>query len=180
MKTMSFLVWTLPILYMLHDFEEIILAEAWASRYKKEINQCFGNNQPFGLNYASNYQTPSFASVIYLSFSTYTILSLLCILLQNYVLWIGAFVPIFLHFILIHIGICFKFKHYVPGLITSILFIGPSLLCLVTAQQLLHYSLSIWIVASLVGSFCSLFLMKCLHRLLKRLSNRFNRYSSSL
>ena len=50
MKTMSFLVWSLPILYMLHDFEEIILAEAWTSRYKKEINQCFGNNQPFGLN----------------------------------------------------------------------------------------------------------------------------------
>ena len=86
MKTMSFLVWSLPILYMLHDFEEIILAEAWTSRYKKEINQCFGNNQPFGLNYAANYQTSSFASVIYLAFSTYSVLSLLCIILQNYVL----------------------------------------------------------------------------------------------
>ena len=152
MKTMSFLVWSLPILYMLHDFEEIILAEAWTSRYKKEINQCFGNNQPYGLNYAS------YCKIMYYC----------------------AFVPIFLHFLLIHIGICFKFKHYVPGLITSILFIAPSLLCLVIAQQLLQYSLSIWIVASLVGSFCSLFLMKCLHRLLKSLSNRFNRYSSCL
>jgi hypothetical protein len=38
MNTMSFIVWMFPIIFMLHDFEEIIMVEAWGNRYRKAIN----------------------------------------------------------------------------------------------------------------------------------------------
>jgi hypothetical protein len=39
MNTMNFIVWMLPIIFMIHDFEEILMAEVWGKRYKEKINQ---------------------------------------------------------------------------------------------------------------------------------------------
>ncbi|BBF41936.1 hypothetical protein lbkm_0616 [Lachnospiraceae bacterium KM106-2] len=179
MKTMSFLVWIFPIIYMLHDFEEIIMAEVWGSRYHDEINICFPKNQPFGLNYVHTCQTPSFASGVYIFFTIYTIISFFSVFFQNYILWIGAFIPIILHFVIIHILICLKFKHYVPGLLTSVIFLIPSLLCIIEARQLLPYSSFTWILASISGTILSMFMMKFLHRLLKTISLQLKRYRST-
>jgi len=36
MNTMNFIVWLFPVIFMLHDFEEIIMVEVWGSHYNAE------------------------------------------------------------------------------------------------------------------------------------------------
>ncbi len=39
MYNIKTIIWLLPILFMIHDFEEIIMAEAWSKRFKKELKE---------------------------------------------------------------------------------------------------------------------------------------------
>ena len=69
MNTMSFIVWMLPIMFVIHDFEEIIMAEVWGKRHRKEINAVWPKKQPFGLNYVENCHTPVFAIGVLILFA---------------------------------------------------------------------------------------------------------------
>jgi hypothetical protein len=62
---MNFIVRMLPVIFILHDFEEIIMAEGWGKRYKERINRLWPNKQPFGLNYMKH---RSFYSTVRYSF----------------------------------------------------------------------------------------------------------------
>ena len=37
MNTINTIVWLFPVIFMLHDFEEIIFVEAWKRKYKRKI-----------------------------------------------------------------------------------------------------------------------------------------------
>lgn len=39
MNTINTIVWLFPVIFMLHDFEEIIFVEAWKRKYKKKYKQ---------------------------------------------------------------------------------------------------------------------------------------------
>ncbi|MEK3814059.1 HXXEE domain-containing protein [Bacillus sp. FSL K6-1284] len=39
MENMQFMAWMLPILFILHDFEEMVMVEAWGKRYRSKLKQ---------------------------------------------------------------------------------------------------------------------------------------------
>ena len=39
MENMQFIAWMLPILFILHDFEEMVMVEAWGKRYRSKLKQ---------------------------------------------------------------------------------------------------------------------------------------------
>jgi hypothetical protein len=115
MNKMSFIVWMLPVIFMIHDFEEIIMVEEWGKRYRKEINIAWPKRQPFGLNYIQNCQTPIFSIGVEVEFLLFSLISLFSVFFQSYFLWYGAFLGVMLHMFFIHVLICLRFKNYVPG-----------------------------------------------------------------
>lgn len=179
MNTMNFIVWMLPIIFMLHDFEEIIMAEVWGKRYKKEINVTWPQRQPFGLNYMHNYQTPTFSIGVEVLFLTFSIISLLSVIFQNYFIWYGAFLGFTLHLIFSHMLFCILFKHYVPGVITSVIFLLPSAWFLYEAQNILHYSIGTILFACFLGFAFTIILMFVLHKSMGSWSKWLLKYSKA-
>lgn len=179
MNSMSFIVWMLPIIFMLHDFEEIIMAEVWGKRYRKAINTVWPKMQPFGLNYVHTFHTPTLSIQVGVLFSLFSLVSLFSVFLQNYFLWYGAVLGVTLHLIFIHILICIWFKHYVPGVITSIIFLLPSAWLLFTAEKILHYDVSTILLACLVGIALTAILIPALHKLMSPLSRVLDKYSET-
>ncbi|MFD3158013.1 HXXEE domain-containing protein [Haloimpatiens sp. FM7330] len=177
MNTMSFIVWMLPIIFMLHDFEEIIMAKVWGNRYRKAINTTFPKRQPFGLNYVHNCHTPTFSIGVEIVFLLHSLISLFSVIFQNYFLWYGDFLGFALHLVFIHMLICIRFKHYVPGVITSIIFLLPSVWFLYTAEKILHYGVSTILLACLLGIILTIILMPALHKLMGPLSKWLYKYS---
>lgn len=177
MNTMSFIVWMFPIIFMLHDFEEIMMAEVWGKHYRKAINTACPKRQPFGLNYVHNYQTPTFSVVVEILFLFFSLISFFSVIFQNYFLWYSAFLGVTLHLFFVHMLICIKFKHYVPGVITSILFLLPSVWFLYTAEKLLHYSTVTNLLACLFGIVLTISLIPVLHKLMGPLSKWLSKYS---
>lgn len=129
MDTMNFIVWLFPVIFIIHDFEEIIMAEVWGKRYRKEINAVWPKRQPFGLNDIRFYQTPAFSIGVEVEFLLFSLISLLSVIFRSYFFWYSAFLGITLHFAFVHVLICIPFKHYVPGVITSVIFVLPDRNC---------------------------------------------------
>ena len=177
MNSMYFIVWLLPLIYMLHDFEEIFMVDVWAKRYKSEIDAAWPKKQPFGLNYINHCQTPTFAFAVYILLLISTAVSLLSVIFQSYVIWYGVFSGIALHFVLTHVPLCIKMRHYVPGIYSSIILIAPSVWCLYKAAVLLHYGALTILLAMLAGIALSIFIMLFFHKEMGNWSAMLYKYS---
>ncbi|URZ18482.1 hypothetical protein CLFE_045700 (plasmid) [Clostridium felsineum DSM 794] len=177
MSTMNVIVWMLPVFFILHDFEEIIFAEIWAKRYEKEIDATFTKKQPFGLRYIHNWRTATFSVGVEFIFLIYTIITLLSVIFNSYFLWYAFFMGLFLHFIFLHLVMCIRFKHYVPGIVTSAIFLIPNLWLLILAEKILKYSLFTNFCACILVIIVTVILMPALHKLMGIFSTWLYRYS---
>lgn len=178
MNTMNFIVWMLPVIFMIHDFEEIIMSEVWGKRYSKEINTIWPKNKPFGLNYIKNCHTPTFAIGVEVEFLLFTVICLFSVIFDNYFVWYGAFLGVIIHMVLIHIVICFRFKNYVPGVVTSVIFLLPGIWFLYKACGILHYGMRTVLLASLLGIVLMAVLIPVLHKFMGIWSEWLYQYSN--
>lgn len=178
MNTMNSIIWMFPIIFMLHDFEEIIMAEVWGKRYKKSIDTTWPKHQPFALNYVHCCKTPAFSIGVEIIFLIFVLISLFSLIFQNYFIWYSAFLGITSHFVFIHMVLCIRFKHYVPGIITSTLFLFPSTWLLFTSANILHYSASMILLACLTG-IALITLISPMHKLMGSLSRLLYKYSET-
>lgn len=179
MNTMNFIVWMLPIIFMIHDFEEIIMSEAWGKRRKRTIDKTWPKMQPFGLKYIHVCQTPTFAIGVEINFVLFSLISLFSVMFQNYLLWFVAFLAVTLHMILLHMIMCIRFKGYVPGVITSVIFVLPSIWFLFKAETILHYSVGSIFFASLIAIILTVIVIKILHKFMGYLSKLIYKYSKA-
>jgi hypothetical protein len=71
----------------------------------------------------------------------------------------------------------FPFQHYVPGVITSIIFILPSIWFIYKAKMILHYDLGLILLAALLGIVLMLFIIPVLHKAMGYWSKWLHNYS---
>ena len=135
MLSMNSIVWILPVIFMLHDFEEIILVGVWKQRYRKMLNILSIKKKP----YKHFRNTNSFSMAIAALFLITVVIGLVSIITKNYCVWYGAFFAFTAHFLL-HIVLTLRFKHFVPGIITAIIFLPVCIFVLYKVTALLSYS----------------------------------------
>lgn len=179
MNTMNFIVWMFPVIFMLHDFEEIIMAEVWGNRYRKNINAVWPKRQPFGLNYIHSCQTSALAIGVAVEFLLFSLISLFSVVFQSYFLWYSAFLGVTIHLVFVHMLICIQFKHYVPGVITSVIFILPSIRFLCVAKMILHYDPGTILLSLLLGIVLIMIIIPVLHKSMGSWSEWLYKYSET-
>ncbi len=129
---MGTLIWSLPILFMLHDFEEIIMFEAWQQRYQEKLNSI--KYKPF-----DHFKSAASGSVaVLVEFIILSLAALLTNQFHTYLLWFGCQFIFILHFFG-HYGLSLFFKGYVPGLTTALLFLPISIYNLLKFFPLLEH-----------------------------------------
>lgn len=179
MYTMNFIVWMFPVIFMIHDFEEIIMAEVWGCRYRKEISEVWPNRQPFGLNNMHFYKTPAFSIAVEVEFLLFSLISLFSVIFQSYFLWYSGFLGITLHLVFVHMLLCIRFRNYVPGVITSIIFILPNVWILYLAQTIIRYDMRTILLSCLLGIILIIILIPMLHKAMGLWSKWLQKYSKT-
>lgn len=125
----------MPLLFVFHDFEEIIGMRAWTARNAADICQRFPR---FAFIFKSTTTTEGFALAVAEEF---VLLLIICgvtftgIRVFN-LLWLGTFIAFSLHLV-VHIGQAVVIRKYIPALATSILVLP----------------VSIWLIADCIGLF---------------------------
>ncbi|QUH19513.1 HXXEE domain-containing protein [Alkaliphilus sp. B6464] len=120
MNDIKVMVWFFPILFIFHDFEEIIFMQPWISKNRRYLCERFPMLSKRLLPHFDNITTSSFAFGVAEEFILISIVTVISYLTNWYNLWVGLFIAFTLHLV-IH---CFQtliVRKYVPAIITSII-----------------------------------------------------------
>ncbi|MGY3777737.1 HXXEE domain-containing protein [Isobaculum melis] len=110
----SFIIWILPILFMIHDFEEIIMVRAWKKRHRKKFSSA---KRPF---FGNTTNTAAFSIAVLEEFLLLSGASFFTQSTENFSIYFSLFLAYTLH-LFVHFLMSIKVKIYVPGLLTAIL-----------------------------------------------------------
>lgn len=144
------LVWLFPIIFAIHDFEEIIVVEKWITKNKQDLVHKLPKRAKnfFEKNFAM--KTDQFSIVVFAEFIIISLATLFVFLngFTGFYKWfyLGLFAVLFLHSFT-HIGQAILLRRYTPGVITSIFLLIPYGLWfykVVLHKNMISYS-DIWI-----------------------------------
>jgi hypothetical protein len=169
--TILSIMWLLPIIFMLHDFEEIILGKAWIRHADDRLRRLLPGFTHRILASMQSLSTSAFSLAVSEEFLLLSGLTWLCVTRGWYSLWAGILLGFFIH-LLAHFAQAILFRGYIPALATSILASGYclfALLQLARADLVQWTETGIWSVVSILLLMVNLFVML-------RISMRFDRW----
>jgi hypothetical protein len=178
MRDMLFLSWFPLIFFVFHDFEEVIMAEVWYSKYKDRIRSIWKKKLPFGLDFAESNVTASVAIGVGSEYLFIFLVCLLSVVFDNYWFWYGSFVGSVIHMLVLHLGGMIKLRRYFPGIVTSAILFVPSIWILYEAQTILQFSLLTIVVSTVVTTVVTAFIaFAVLHRMMTKWARMLMNYA---
>ena len=118
MEKYSLIIWLLPIVFMIHDFEEIIFLKPWINKNKDFLAKKFPKISKRFLPRMENLSTSAFALAVAEEFLLLSLITVGSVLFDNYLLWLAAFMGCFVH-LLVHFVQWIILKRYIPAIYTT-------------------------------------------------------------
>lgn len=142
MNNIQIIIWLFPIIFIFHDFEEIIFMQAWISKNRSYLYKRFPKFSKKLIPHFDNITTASFAVEIAEEFILISIITVICYEIDWYSLWLGLFIAFTLHLI-IH---CFQILivgKYIPAIVTSVI-------CLLICTYIIRYTVQLFACGTIV------------------------------
>jgi hypothetical protein len=117
------IIWLLLVVFMVHDFEEIIMMSPWIRKNKVDLLARFPRLAPRLLQLTGDLSTSAFALAVAIIFISLAMFTVLTVQFRLYALWCGLLLVFSIHFIM-HIAQWVILRRYVPVIITSLLSVG--------------------------------------------------------
>ncbi len=114
------IVWLLPIVFMIHDFEEIIFFKSWINKNKEDLSQRVPKLSKRLLSHFEKLSVQAFSLAVAEEFIVLNIITIFAVLCENYFLWLGIFMGFFIH-LFVHLMQWIVFRKYVPAIFTSVI-----------------------------------------------------------
>lgn len=118
--SIKLLIAMLPVVFMFHDFEEIIMFKPWLEKNQDEVKRRFPRLGNILKNKHERLSTSSFAVAVLHEFLLITLVTCASLYFDFYHWWFGAFAAFSLHLI-VHLAQWVIYGKYVPVVLTSIL-----------------------------------------------------------
>ena len=121
MTKINLIMLLLPFVFMVHEYEEIIMFRHWIDRNREELRKRFPKIESFFTRRGLfNYSTSTFAIGTVHEFILISVVSFCSVWTVEYQWWFAALTGYSVH-LLIHILQWIVYRKYVPVIITSIL-----------------------------------------------------------
>lgn len=161
-------VWMLPILFIVHDMEEIMGFGIWKKKNEKMLKEKYPRIAKVYMEYSTEGMTAAVMEEMLLCL-------LVCVsarITGFYGIWLGIFIAYTLH-LLIHMGQSVVVRKYIPALATSILCL-PFSLCFLTASiKTLSYPAGEIVLWGLAGTGIVAGNLKLAHSILHAFTRKF-------
>ena len=113
------IVWLLPIVFMIHDFEEIIFFKSWVTKNKEYLSRKFPKWSKLLLVRLENLSVPAFSLAVAEEFVLLSIVTVMSVVYESYLLWLGIFMGFFIHLV-VHLIQWIALRRYIPAIYTSV------------------------------------------------------------
>jgi len=117
------IVWLLPIIFMIHDFEEIIFFKSWIEKNKENLSEKFPKLSKRFIGRFENLSVQAFSVAVAEEFVLLSLVTVLSIVFESYLFWFGIFMGFFIH-LLVHLIQWVAFRKYIPAIYTSLISIA--------------------------------------------------------
>ena len=167
-----FNVWMLPILFILHDFEEMIVMPLWKTRHHRKLATL---KKPY---FGSVTQGSAFAVGVLEEFIILLFISGFCQITHNNLLYLSFVIAYTSHFI-IHYIMCLQFRGYVPGVVTVTLELPIVLLIIFhywPSDSSLLSAIS-YILVAISIAYINLFIM---HLIMPKIQTHLEKYAKQI
>lgn len=124
--------WLLPVIFMLHELEEILGFRIWI-----RDNSYVQDKYKFLKIIFNNYLPERFVVIVIEEYILIIIITFVSIYFKIYYLWICTFIVFGIH-LLIHIVQSIIIKKYIPALLTSIILLPITIL--IVSKTLIYYN----------------------------------------
>ena len=114
------IVWLLPLVFMFHDFEEIIFFKSWLAKNKGSLSKRFPRLSKPLIARFENLSVQAFSLAVAEEFVLLSLVTVLSVLFESYLLWLGVFMGFFIH-LLVHVMQWIVFRKYIPAICTSMI-----------------------------------------------------------
>ena len=174
MKELFMIIWLFPILFMIHDFEEIIIIKSWQQKNKEYIENRLQKFVPF--NFKAS--TAAFSIGVAEEFVIISIVTIISYVFNNYIAWFSLFIAFALH-LFFHAIMWMIFKKYVPGVVTSVIFIPLCCFIVYRVNMLLHYNITTLLFSILIATLIMIVNIYFLHKVMEKFDFWLEKYSSN-
>lgn len=165
MNQLVILIIALPLLFMLHDFEEMIVRKAWMEKYAPALYKRFPRmEQP--IRRLQGMSSAAFAIAVAEEFIILSLVSVAVLIgnLEQWLCWSWiALLWAFSFHLLVHIAQGVVLRQYTPGVVTSVLCLPYSVYTLYVFTAA-GYSLFVQFVCALMGIVCMVLNLYGMHR----------------
>lgn len=142
--------WLLPVVFMIHEFEEIIMMRPWYSRNERYITARFPGIAG-SIARSGKLSTSAFSLAAAEEFVIISAVTLVCVEYGLYSVWAGLLIGFFIHLVY-HIGSFLLMGRYVPYVITSVIagiFSVYALIVLIDGGYLAWIDVIIWSIVAI-------------------------------
>ncbi|WP_419886492.1 HXXEE domain-containing protein [Paenibacillus sp. B-A-8] len=118
------LLWLLPILFMFHDFEEILVIEAWSAKYGTRVEVAIPPFMRKMYTSMMHMTTRNFALDVLFVYILIVAVTCIAVFFSYYLLYLAVLAVFFFH-VFTHLGQTIYLKMYTPGVVTAVLVVLP-------------------------------------------------------
>ena len=140
----------LPLVFMFHDFEEIIMFRPWLEKNRDEVGRRFPRIDRTLKKNHDRLSTSAFAVAVLQEFLIIALITFLSLYFDSYRWWFGAFAAFSLH-LLVHILQWIIYGKYVPVILTSLLALPYSIYTFIVFLQVTDMATGEMLLWTLIG-----------------------------
>lgn len=177
MINMQVIIWLFPIIFIFHDFEEIIFMEAWIKRNKSYLAEKFPKLFPKFSAHLDKITTSSFALGVAEEFMLINVITITAYFMEWYSLWLGSFIAFILH-LLIHCVQTIIVRRYLPLIVTTIISLPVCLY--IISQVIVMFDLSTVVLYSFIGFIIMIVNIIALHKYMDVFTVWINKYQQKV
>jgi len=170
---LKFLIAIFPVVFMFHDFEEIVFFKFWLTKNKEALRDRFPRIAEYALPHLEKLSTAALSLAVAEDFILLSIVTYASIWWDHYLVWFAIFMAFSIHLIL-HCIQWIIFRRYIPGIVTSLLslpYCVYTFFCFSLADIMNAAQMVLWTIVGLVMMILNLFLAH-------KLAIRFARWSA--
>jgi len=150
MNELILIVYLLPILFMIHDFEEIIFMKLWIKKNRVYLEKKFPVLPEKMFAHAEELSVPAFSLAVLEEFIIISLISITAIWFEYYYIWFALFMAFSIHLV-IHLFQWLLIRKYIPAIVTTILILPYSIYGFVFILQSEMFSIFQMIVCTIAG-----------------------------
>ena len=158
----------LPVVFMFHDFEEIIFIKSWFNKNGQWLAEKFPFLPKTLFSHIENTTTANFALMVAEEFILVILVTYWGIFSGNYYLWLGAFMAFSVH-ILIHFIQWIVVRKYIPVIVTSLLCLPYCIYGMMQILQINEFTGTEIVACTLIGIILVVLNLLLIHKLFSRL-----------